>query len=1377
MGESESAGNIIRNILKRATAAKEATAALNIKNASYQIQSGDTLGKIAQRHGFDTDTLARYNNISNPNRIQAGQTLKFPSNATIPSKPTSSFQSQIPNLSEKSIGISDKNPAIGSRMQSSLQGAPTGVDHSFIRAREGYRNTGYIPRNKAGKILDSSGVTIGSGIDLGQWDERGLRQMDLSDRFIEQARPFLGVKGEAAQRVLDANPLHIPDERLREYSNRFINRYTSDVASRYNRSAQGGLKFEELPSQAQTVITSLLFQYGHEAPERKIPNAWRQVTTGDWQGLYNNLRDFGDKYPTRRNIEADYLKPILQGGSAAIQSFTPDQTVKSNSSLPANEDKTNTLTREEIPRTGPEAIVHALQHLDLDLMEKEAKDVIRSGKKTARPKAIYILNAIEGMKRNKIKPDDMLIRNVPVLPTEFRPFSVAGDTFIPGDANELYKDLINMRNSFQEGSDVLGYEGVADLVKPLYDSVKAVYGFGEPVNPKTRQRGVSGFLQKLSGSSPKYGYFQRRLISKTQDSVGRGVIIPDPDYGIDEIGIPEDMAWKTYMPYIQHRLVRRGLTPGEAFKAVTDRTGKARRELEAEMGERPVIYSRSPAWHKWSVLSANPRLVDGDSIRINTFITSGISGDFDGDFQIDKVVILRELGSSFNSLEKGENLDLTLRNNQAFLDGMFKNHAIPHFDSSKHVLEIRDLEDFPHGEFSNHVEGKNGPINFYHVDGIQVIAYDEVAAKPKWSPVKYYSKHYGREVEIVDLTVGRQIITDDDPRAVYGVDPSAGTLTPGRFTPTAAQIRKVVVPFVRSTEGLITKAEEISEVEITDDNACEFQILPLTRDIGYLFGAFCGDGWWDKKNNDYFNNRADCHGKRSIHLGDLKGFNAKKVEEILRGLPGVEATMYYHTNEAFKTETNGRYGDTVRHTFNFKHSEYLAEFFSQTMNGLRCEKSSGSANKHIPSFVLRAPKEFREGLLCGLMDTDGTVAVSNAEAKNKPQLMTAFSSTSLRLARDVRFLASTLGIHGHLSFSKTTTADNTSWIVTLSAPDCKRLNIFHDLACPWKRDNFLNTKVDTTGGSQGSKNSVVMPKHVAEMLLTEINGFKITPEMRAKDSEIKFKKKVNNLRLRIDQGKNNGTITKQMALKAMDFLREERERNILHVENTIREFEARSKSGEFDQEVINMFYKAIAFLAPYKGDKDAYKAGQRVRVCLNRPLREGKISAKVARNTISYLEATQPPKPIWEKQEIIDWLELAKNESISWTSIKGIQKTGIREDGYDLTVPGYETFMNAEGVILSNTVNFHVPSTPEAVQEAKTKLMPSNMVFSIRDHDKVMNPPKHEQILGLFSASNRPSRNRYNFNTEADALSAIQSGQVKLSDEISIGSELPGVNV
>jgi len=82
-----------------------------------------------------------------------------------------------------------------------------------------------------------------------------------------------------------------------------------------------------------------------------------------------------------------------------------------------------------------------------------------------------------------------------------------------------------------------------------------------------------------------------------------------------------------------------------------------------------------------------------------------------------------------------------------------------------------------------------------------------------------------------------------------------------------------------------------------------------------------------------------------------------------------------------------------------------------------------------------------------------------------------------------------------------------------------------------------------------------------------------------------------------------------------------------------------------------------------------------------------------------------------------------------------------------------------------DTMSIHVPSTREAVADVRDKMMASKMLWSIKDREKTMANPKHEQLIGLTGS---PSGKIRQFDTEDDAMSAIDSGEIDLNDEIEI---------
>lgn len=133
-------------------------------------------------------------------------------------------------------------------------------------------------------------------------------------------------------------------------------------------------------------------------------------------------------------------------------------------------------------------------------------------------------------------------------------------------------------------------------------------------------------------------------------------------------------------------------------------------------------------------------------------------------------------------------------------------------------------------------------------------------------------------------------------------------------------------------------------------------------------------------------------------------------------------------------------------------------------------------------------------------------------------------------------------------------------------------------------------------------------------------------------------------------------------------------------------------------------------------------------------------------------------------------IKLDETSSIQFVKISNIEYTHKKATGYDLTVPGYETFLSIDGIVLSNTMNVHVPGSSGAVQDVIEKLMPDRQIFSIRTpgDSRIVNAIKQEFLSGLYTANKRQGK-LYHFPTKEAALDAIRRGLVKLNDNIEIG--------
>jgi hypothetical protein len=177
------------------------------------------------------------------------------------------------------------------------------IDWGFIAKLEGASNCGYVPDASASR----SGVTIASGVDLSAENDFSIR--GLPDDLRARLRPYLGLTGAAALAALRDTPLALTDNEVATL-NAYVDGHAALAIQRAYNAMLGGVGgaptiFADLPAAAQTVIASVAFQYGDLA--RRCPNFWSRAVAQDWAGCIAELRNFGDRYDTRRHKEADYL--------------------------------------------------------------------------------------------------------------------------------------------------------------------------------------------------------------------------------------------------------------------------------------------------------------------------------------------------------------------------------------------------------------------------------------------------------------------------------------------------------------------------------------------------------------------------------------------------------------------------------------------------------------------------------------------------------------------------------------------------------------------------------------------------------------------------------------------------------------------------------------------------------------------------------------------------------------------------------------------------------------------------------------------------------------------------------------------------------------
>lgn len=282
-------------------------------------------------------------------------------------------------------------------------------------------------------------------------------------------------------------------------------------------------------------------------------------------------------------------------------------------------------------KTGGGAIKAALEKIDIDDMIQEHKQRVRTTRGSNRDNSIKVLGYLTAAKQQGVHPSKWMISKVPVLPPVFRPVSRMGDVALVADLNELYRDVLETAKSYRDMKGQVPDEELADERLNLYKSVTAAFGLGDPITPEGQSKRLKGAIRQVIGTSPKFGMFQSKVISKPVDVVGRGVVTPDPNLDMDQIGIPEDSAWELYKDFTLRELVRHGYPTTAAVEMIDRRSKEALDTLKAEMRKRPVIMDRAPTWHKFNLLAFYPHITEGHTIRVSPLVTKGFNMDFDGD--------------------------------------------------------------------------------------------------------------------------------------------------------------------------------------------------------------------------------------------------------------------------------------------------------------------------------------------------------------------------------------------------------------------------------------------------------------------------------------------------------------------------------------------------------------------------------------------------------------------------------------------------------------------------------------------------------------------------------------------------------------------------
>lgn len=670
-------------------------------------------------------------------------------------------------------------------------------------------------------------------------------------------------------------------------------------------------------------------------------------------------------------------------------------------------------------KVGIDGLRDALEHLDIDKELRLAKQTLRAPRVplSKRDQARKKIRALQPMADAGVKPTDFLLTRIPILPPRYRPVSkMANDVNIAADVNFLYKRMIDAAEDLKEAKSVLPEEAQMDARTSLYQALEAVTGLSETDDPKLQAKNVSGVLKWAFGKgSPKLSAAHRKLFGVAVDLGGRGVVVPDNSLTIDEVGLPEETAWKMFEPFVLRKLRQRGYRMLDALRYTTDRTPEARKLLEEAMAERPILVNRAPTLWKYGIMGFFPKLRgkpgERNTIFTNPNIAKPFGLDHDGDSIWNLVSIACKLDSLKQIFKENGNAPLIFSENsvscmsETTTGGTMLKEGSQIYDVNHITVAIEDIPIIP----ESHRVDDNGNEEWDVPEGFFVYTMERGEGACGLAPITKKSLH--KNIQMFDVTTAvsgayTQVITcsADKSLVAYADDGTLALMTP-------AEVKGHPIPYLVATDTGNAPGFCAKYIKIGTQQSLSF-------DLGVFIGAMLGDGWVDSQDGAWI---AAEHPDIQNALIDLLR-NKLSIAQTEAG-----ARLYEY-------DSHERFGGAVAHRINCGIPRPVGR-------ELRDLIGTGAINKRIPVACMHGSRAHLIGLLVGLLATDGCIHCGTKAPKGKKTVAKSIvmHTTSPLLRDGIQQICKQLGVRTTASPYKGVNSVHTCYAIALSITDTARL--------------------------------------------------------------------------------------------------------------------------------------------------------------------------------------------------------------------------------------------------------------------------------------------------------------------------------------------------
>ena len=255
------------------------------------------------------------------------------------------------------------------------------------------------------------------------------------------------------------------------------------------------------------------------------------------------------------------------------------------------------------------------------------------------------------------RPEWLICSVLPIPPPAVRPSVKQGSSQrMDDDLTHKLADIVKFNNILKKNMEKSQRQDIIDDWTNQVQYHVATYIDNElpGVYQATHRSGrpIKSIRQRLKG---KEGRIRNNLMGKRVDFSARSVITPDPNIGLDELGVPIKIALNlTYPEKVNNfnrskliELVRNGSDKWPGAKSIIKKNGQKIainnnniNDIELEYGDIVnrhlndgdyVLFNRQPSLHKMSMMGHRVRVLRGNTFRLNVSVTPPYNADFDGD--------------------------------------------------------------------------------------------------------------------------------------------------------------------------------------------------------------------------------------------------------------------------------------------------------------------------------------------------------------------------------------------------------------------------------------------------------------------------------------------------------------------------------------------------------------------------------------------------------------------------------------------------------------------------------------------------------------------------------------------------------------------------